>query len=166
MSKLRMAIFSLLYITGVCSASDSGTVHVTGNLLTSTCTISGGSDLTFDLDSVTKSDLPDVDSTAGRQEQSIQLSCDADTKINMTVNADSDSSDNTIINNTGTAQGVGLQLLDVTNNSTPIKMGVTWTVISDSTQVETIPIAAQYIRTGNLVAGTVKATATYTLDYE
>ncbi|MFI7811722.1 fimbrial protein [Citrobacter werkmanii] len=165
---MRRIVVMILVLTSTAAsaATNSGTVHVTGNLLSSSCTVTGGTDLTFNLDAVTKADFPDQSSTAGRQEQSIELICDADTVINMTVDADTDATDNTIIKNTGSAQGVGLQLLDVSNSNTPIKMGRRWVVITDSTQVETIPLAAQYIRIGALESGSVKANATYTLDYE
>lgn len=166
MWKQTIIILGVLSFINVSSASDTGTVHVTGNLLAGSCSVSGGSDITFNLDKVSPQDLPAVNATAGRIEQSINLTCDEDTTVYMTVNGTSVDDDPTIIENTGTAKGVGLQLLDVTNNSTPITLGDRWMVIDQTGTSATIPLAAQYIRTGDLDGGTVQASVTYTLDYQ
>lgn len=148
------------------SASDTGTVHVTGNLLAGSCSVTGGTDLTFNLASVSSGGLPDVNSTAGRTEQSLNLTCDEDTTVYMTISGTSVADNPTVIQNTGTAQGVGLQLLDVTNNNTPVTLGERWKVISQTGTSAAIPLAAQYIRTGAVTSGTVTASVTYTLDYQ
>ncbi|MEG5548267.1 fimbrial protein [Enterobacter wuhouensis] len=148
------------------SAASNGSVHVTGNLLTSSCSVTSGTNLTYDLSTAMTDDLPAVDSTTGRQEQNIVLSCDTGVVVYMTINGDHSTNDNTILNNTGTAQGVGIQLLNVNDNYTPIAMGNRWVVINSTAATNTVSIAAQYIRTGTLATGTVESSATYTLDYE
>lgn len=148
------------------AAGDTGTVHVTGNLLPGTCSVSGGTDLTFNLAPVSSGGLPAVNSTAGRTEQSLNLTCDEDTTVYMTITGDSIKDNPAIIENTGSAQGVDLQLLDVTNNNTPITLGARWMVINKTGASTAIPLAAQYIRTGELTSGTVTASVTYTLDYQ
>lgn len=166
MKTIIIAFIGLLSSVSVYADVSEGTVHVTGNLLAPTCSITGGTDITFNLDTVSVSDLPDVNSTAGKMEKEISLTCDADTQVYMTIDGCSSTDNDSVIVNTGTAQGVGIQLLDVTNNNNPIHIGQRWNVIAHSTESESIPIAAQYYRLGSLTAGTVKATATYTLDYE
>lgn len=160
---------ALLLLTGrpVWADPNTGTVSVTGHLLTSACTISGGADLTFNLGRVLTSDLPSIGSTYGRLSQNISLSCDEGTIVHVTVSGTAQSNDDTILINTGTAEGIGIQLLDVNDNDTPIEMGKEWTPITSASTGDVIPIAAQYIRTGSsLAAGAVTANATYTLEYE
>lgn len=170
MPKLSLLIFSVLSLLSMTSAEaakfNSGTVTVTGNLLASSCTLTGGTDLTFALDSVSSSDLPQVDSVAGRKEQNINLSCDAGTNVYMTITGTNVENEPTIIENTGSAQGVDLQLLDVSGSDKPITLGERWMVVQGASETTSIPLAAQYIRTGPVDSGTVKATVTYTLDYE
>jgi len=84
----------------------------------------------------------------------------------MTVSGDSVADSPAIIENKGTGKGVGVQLLDVSNNYTPISLGERWMVIQATEGDDTIPLAAQYIRTGTLDSGTVTASVTYNLDYE
>ncbi|WP_312413207.1 fimbrial protein [Pseudescherichia sp.] len=171
MSKICLTIFSVLSILTITRAYagtgyETGTVNITGNLLPSTCSISGASDLTFALGNVSQADLPDINATFGRVEQAISLRCDADTGVYMTVSGDSVADSPAIIENKGTGKGVGVQLLDVSNNYTPISLGERWMVIQATEGDDTIPLAAQYIRTGTLDSGTVTASVTYNLDYE
>lgn len=170
MSKFSVVMLNICMLFSMSGANaaalNTGTVTVTGNLLASSCTISGGGDLTFTLDTVTGTDLPDINSVAGRKEQSIGLICDTGTNVYMTVTGTSVTDEPTIIKNTGTASGVDLQLLDVSNSDTPITLGERWLVLGDTTATTSIPLAAQYIRTGPVGSGTVKANVTYTLDYE
>ncbi|EJH7015195.1 type 1 fimbrial protein [Salmonella enterica] len=167
---IRRPLFSILLLgatmTFAHADTNTGSVTVSGNLLASACTLTSGSELDFNLEQVSRSDLPDVGSTFGRLEQDIELSCDEGTLVYMTVNGDTESDDNTIIKNAGDAGGVGLQLLDVTDNNTPVEIGTRWMLVNGAKATETIPLAAQYIRTGELSSGTVEASATYTLDYE
>lgn len=163
---MLLGLLPAFTFVGSAAASDTGTVHVTGNLLAGSCSVTGGTDLTFNLAPVSTGGLPNVNSTAGRTEQSLNLSCDEDTTVYMTVTGTSVADNPTVIASTGSAQGVGLQLLDVTNNNTPITLGARWMVINQTGTTTAIPLAAQYIRTGSLTSGTVKATVTYTLDYQ
>lgn len=71
-----------------------------------------------------------------------------------------------------TATGVGLQIL---SGSTPIAYGPDsavagninqWTVGTSAGGPMTIPLTAQYVRTGTVTPGTVKGIATFTMSYQ
>lgn len=171
MKKIGLTLFGVLFILTLTRAYagtgyETGTVNVTGNLLPSTCSISGATDLTFALGNVSASDLPEINSTFGRTEQSISLTCTTETGVYMTVTGDSIADSPTVIENKGTGKGVGLQLLDVSNSDNPISLGERWMVIQASEGSAVIPLAAQYIRTGSISSGTVTASVAYTLDYQ
>ncbi|WP_312176143.1 fimbrial protein [Pseudescherichia sp.] len=163
MFRYLLLLFLLITLNRFAIA-DSGSVTVTGNLLSSGCSVSGAANLTYNLKKGVAGDLPDENSTYGRQHQAISLSCDEGTIVHITIEGNHLANNNSILSNTGTGKGVNIQLLNV--NNTPIRMGEVWTPIIDANSRETIVIGAQYIRTGNIVAGTVSASATYTLKYE
>ncbi|PAN72645.1 hypothetical protein CIW69_16470 [Enterobacter cloacae] len=138
-----------------------------GTITTGSCEIQGGQNLSIKLDDVQKSDLPSVGSTWGESEKNnIILSCDEGTKVYITFNGEQakDSDNGSILQNNGNAQGIGVQLLD--SKGVPINLGEKTEEISSSGTNAIIPVSARYIRTGNLVSGSVDSSATYTLDYE
>jgi type 1 fimbria pilin len=123
--------------------------------------------------SVNTTDFSTEGSTAGTKGFEVPLSCDANTKVSITLNAggagasDSaqgilnlDSSDSTSV-----ASGVKLQMLYKDAPlalNTPIQTG---TVATQGTY--TIPFKARYYRTaGSISAGQANASATLTISYQ
>ncbi|HFZ8995614.1 TPA: fimbrial protein [Citrobacter freundii] len=132
------------------------------------CDVSSTKELNIVLDDVQKSDLPEVNSTWGQSSaQNIQLACSTGTSVGITFSGtkSSDSAaDASVLQNNGSAQGIGVQLLK--SDGTPYVLGTRVAVSSSSDNTVNIPVSARYIRTGDMVAGSVTSSATYTLDYE
>lgn len=151
--------------------STKTTVNFNGTVSSSGCSISGGQDLSITLSDVYPADLPSVGSTWGQSgEKDITLNCNAGTNVYIKFDGtqSSESTSDTVLQNNGTAKGVGVQLMDLHDGQTnkAIDMGYRWSPVSNSGTSAKIPIAARYYRTGTLSAGTVDASATYTLDYD
>ncbi len=145
-------------------------INFTGTLSASGCTLSGGSDLSFTLDDVQKSELPSVGSTWGESsEKDISLSCTAGTNVYFTLSGTQEpgTSDTSILKNNGTAKGLSVQVMDLHGGGNhPVNLNYRWSPITSSGTTAKIPLAARYIRTGDLTPGSVDASATYTLDYD
>lgn len=145
-------------------------VNLMGTVTASGCKIFAGKSMTLQLADAQRINLPGVGSIWGQSsEKSLTLSCNAGTRVHITFlgTQSSETTENTVLQNEGTAKGVGVQLIDRhdgTNN--PISLGYRWTAIDNSGTTVSIPIAARYKRTGSLTAGTVKVNATYVLDYD
>lgn len=138
-----------------------------GTIQPSGCVISGGQDLNITLDDVEKKDLPNQGSTWGESSpENIQLICNKGSNVYITFSGtqSADSSDASILQNNGTAEGIGVQLLN--GNGDVYQLGEKVSAVTDSGTTVTIPVSARYIRTGDLSAGSVEASATYTLNYE
>ncbi|QNK00414.1 fimbrial protein [Dyella telluris] len=69
----------------------------------------------------------------------------------------------TVLSNTGTARGMGVQL---TRNGAPVSFGQVMTIgnVGNATTMD-IPFTAQYYRTGAMSGGTVLSAATITMSY-
>lgn len=139
----------------------NGEIHASG------CIVNSGQDLNITLDDVQKKDLSGVGSTWGQSSaEDIQLTCNKGTNVYVTFTGTqaADSTDASILANNGSAKGLGVQLLN--SQGTPYVMGSKVAAVTNSGTSVTIPVSARYIRTGDLSAGSVEASATYTLDYE
>ena len=136
-------------------------------------------------------DLPSIGSTYdGGNEAKFTVQCEPGVTPLATLTDASDPSNlGNILTNTGTAQGVGVQLLQTSyaftnshcvNNSTACRFGPDssapgnpnqwrWTPyynLNPATTNPTLRFKARYIRTGQLRGGDVKATATITFSYQ
>lgn len=139
----------------------NGEIHASG------CTVNSGQDLNITLDDVQKKDLSSVGSTWGQSNpENIELTCNQGTNVNVTFAGSqaADSTDASIFANNGSAKGLGVQLLNAQGE--PYVIGEKVAAVTNSGTTATIPVSARYIRTGDLGAGSVEASATYTLDYE
>lgn len=171
MFRYALLFFILISSCQTLSAfADSGTVHVLGNVLSPSCSITGGQNLNIELVDAHRSDLPSVGSYWGQSdEKDITLSCNTGTSVHIRFEGTlaPETSDTSVLKNTGTASGIGIQLIDLHDgNNHPINMDYRWTPITDSAVTASIPIAARYYRIGDLAVGSVQADATYTLDYD
>jgi type 1 fimbria pilin len=97
---------------------------------------------------------------------SIALTCQSGVKVNVTFSdAAGASGVSSVVKSTGTATGIGIQLLDAT--SAPIVLDQALTVVDSTTGNMSIPFFAQYYRLSTGTAtGTVQAAATYTMSYQ
>ena len=156
------------YITfGYSGSASEVNYRFNGKIIPGGCSVTGGQNLIIKLDDVQKSSLPAVGSNWGESApQDIQLTCIKNTRVYITFsgNQSSESTDPSILENNGTAKGIGIQLLN--NNHIPYSLGEKDEVIEHSGTTTTIPVSARYIRTGDLVSGSVDSSATYTLNYQ
>ncbi|HBQ8098965.1 TPA: type 1 fimbrial protein [Klebsiella pneumoniae] len=151
------------------SARAQISVYLGGAVTSSGCSVTGGQTLNITLNDAHKADLPAVGSVWGESdEKEISLSCNAGTNVNITFSGAqaTDTDDTSVLQNNGSAKGVGVQLMDLHNGDTPIPLNEKIAAVTNSGTTANIPIAARYIRTGDLTAGSVEASATWTLDYE
>lgn len=88
--------------------------------------------------------------------------CAAETIVSMTLSGTTASP--TVLSNTGSAKGVGVQIL---KDGSPIAIGDTIAIgnVGDETRMN-IPLVAQYYRTGEVSPGDVKADAFFTMTYQ
>jgi len=136
-----------------------------------TCTVAAGSqNFTVTLPTVSTAALPSVASTAGRTPFNINLNCPtggAETSITFASNTASGTTGVMTSTATGgsSSRAVGVQLLDA--DGVPMAFNTAQDLGTSPTGSWALPFYAQYYRTsGTFRAGTVTATATFTLTYQ
>lgn len=124
------------------------------------------SNSTVSMRTVNSSALAITGAVAQKTPFSIALLCQSGVKVNVTFSSAGGSSGvSSVVASTGTATGVGIQLLHATD--TPITLDQARTVVNSTSGNAAIPFSAQYYRLGSgAVARTVRAQATYTLSYQ
>lgn len=128
------------------------------------------SSLTVPLPTVTTSALAGgTGVTTGDKPFAIPLTCSANAKLAITLDSTNPvNRPNGVLSNSGTATGVGIQIVwngapGTSGNPVALGTAVTFNAASGASQ---IPLVARYYRTtGALASGSVTATATYTLTY-
>lgn len=128
------------------------------------------SSLTVSLPTVTTNALTGGSGkTSGDTAFTIPLTCATNVKLAITLDsANPVSQSSGVLSSSGTATGVGVQLVwngipGTSGNAVALGQAVTFNATSGSSQ---IPLVARYYRsTGTLAPGSVTATATYTLTY-
>ncbi|MDQ8024316.1 MAG: fimbrial protein [Moraxellaceae bacterium] len=117
------------------------------------------------LPKISTSALPVVDGTTATTPFRISLNCSSGATLNiMFSTATTVTGKPTVIRSTGTANGVGVQLTD--SSSTPVAFGVERVVGATPNGALDLAFNARYYRTGTVSAGSVNATATFTLSYD
>lgn len=133
-----------------------------------TCTINAGSAAqVITLPAISTATLAARGSVSGMKAFSIGLTCQ--TGVNATIAWTSSQSTTTagLMTSTGTANNVGVQLLD--QDQDPVVWNTATTVTGASAGgVVTLPYYAQYYRSGNgnVSVGTVSSKATFTVNYQ
>lgn len=118
------------------------------------------------LPTVALSSMNAVGAVSGDTPFNIQLTCSSGATLAITLNYNGTNTAVTgVLSSTGTAGGVGVQLLN-SDNKTPVSFGTTTTVGATPNGTLNLPYYAQYYRTGTTTAGTVAASATFTLSYQ
>lgn len=158
-----------LYQTGVLLNNSASTVSANNTSVTAiTCGVAPASVNPFiTLASVSPSAFPSIGSAAARTPFSLSLTCQAKVAISVTFSSTSGSTGVAgALGNTGTAASVGVQLLDAAQKPLPLDAPVLLT--ASSTPDPSFPFFAQYIRLGSaaVTAGTVRATAIFTMSYQ
>lgn len=136
------------------------------NFIPPMCTLLNTS-LTVALPTINTSDLNSIGATAGRTPFSLDLQdCVLQTEVVMTMSGTTDGVAS-VLKNTGTASGVGVQLLNGGVNGMPLELNsaIDMGNVGSNTTMR-IPLAASYYQTGqNAGAGTVLAISTVTFTY-
>ncbi|MCR4531642.1 fimbrial protein [Acinetobacter venetianus] len=178
--------YSSYYVTGNASKPFL-TSTVYGNAITiasSSCELQGNINKVVTLPTVTKSGFSGVGSTQGPQSFDLNILCNGGQNptgyeeknlISLSFDYIQDGTNNQVLSNTAPAStkanGVGVQLLwNYDNKNQVIKKGdklEIGTVKSNETIQYNVPMTAQYYQTAaNVTAGTVRAMATVTIEYD
>ncbi|BAN22424.1 fimbrial protein [Caballeronia insecticola] len=168
-----LAVFALFVATSMVAAfaASDANLTFTGDILQPTCTVdSTTANQTIALGSVPISNFANVGSTANPRPFNIGLlNCSPNATVNMTVGGTMDTVP-TVLQNTGTATQVGVQLLLAGSvggtTGTPITLNSTINLgVVNASNAMTVPFVAQFYRLGTMTAGTVTATATVNFTY-
>jgi type 1 fimbria pilin len=122
---------------------------------------------TITLPTVSSSAFPAIGSVAGRQAFSLGLTCQAGVQISVMFTSTSGSTGvASVLGNSGTAAGIGVQLLDST--FAPITLDSPLLLTSNSTGNSSFNFGTQYYRvsTSPVNPGSVRATAIFTMIYQ
>lgn len=144
-------------------------ISISGGSVSSTgCTVNNTS-ITVPMGVVQRTAFSGVGSTSPITSFDIPLSCDDNTKVNITFNATHDASaaPGVIALNSsggvGVASGVGIQLL---SGNVPVILGASTSIGTVSGETYIVPLGARYYQTqGTVTAGQANGTATFTLTY-
>jgi type 1 fimbria pilin len=147
----------------------------TGAIKTMTCSVQT-TDIAVSLPTLAARDFgAGVGAVAGKQAFQLGFTCPTSAKVSiviMDVSTPSNRSNVLTLSPDSTAQGIGIQLLK--GDGTPIFFGPDavgmsvenqWLIGTSLSGVQVLPLSAQYIRTGTVRAGSIKALATFTMTY-
>lgn len=148
------------------------TLNFNGSLLLPTCSVSAGTaNQTIPLGTARSTDFSAVGSTQNPIAFEIDLqSCSTGTNVTMNVSGTQVGTNVGVLTNTGSAAGVGVQLLSTatvgatTGTALVLNSNISRGAISGTSM--TIPLAAQFYRTGTMSGGTVSAVATVNFIYD
>lgn len=152
---------------------DGGSSGTAGHLLldpftvkSSTCSIVTDPTVVT-LDPVLATQFSGSGSTAAQKAFSVELTgCSGGLDVSITLDTASPGGPTGVINSSGSASGVGVQLLKA-NGTTPVSFGTAILVGTTTAGANGIPLYARYYETGaSVTGGTVNVTATYTLTYQ
>jgi type 1 fimbria pilin len=127
------------------------------------------------LDEIKLRDLSSVGTTAGRKDFELSFNCSSGAKVSIVITDVATPSNRTNILTLApdsTAKGVGIQVLKA--DGTPVSFGPDatgsdvanqWLIGASPNGTLTLPLSAQYVRTGDVVPGSLRALATFTMSY-
>ncbi|QNK03051.1 fimbrial protein [Dyella telluris] len=150
------------------SASLNSTLSLNGGAVVAlpTCTIDAGSqNKAVTLPAITTTTMNGKGNTSGLTAFSIGLTCQSGANLSVTLTSSQSTSTAGVMNSTGSANGVGVRLLD--QNQQPIQWNTATALGTVSSTTVSLPYYAQYYQTGNNVTiGKVSAQATITVAYQ
>lgn len=137
----------------------------TVNVKQASCDITGSSAIPVPMGNVMLEDFNGKNSTLPPTEITIPLQCSADTRVNISFDAQSSLGNGIIDLAKGGAEGVGIQLK---YKDTPVEFNKAIFVATATQQgVFNIPLTAAYIQTENTInTGVANAVANFTVTYE
>ncbi|WP_379934553.1 fimbrial protein [Enterobacter sichuanensis] len=155
------------------ASSGEGQINFTGEVIDSACTVVNGlsNPLTVSLGKFAKSAFTGSGSTTSTTRFSIQLkNCpDTVTSASVTFGGTPDGNNKDILavtSGTGTASGVGVQLLDKTQTPLSLYTSSAAYTLTSGTTTNDLEFGARYIQTGGTVsAGVANAASTFTIVY-
>lgn len=128
------------------------------------CSVVGDTNISVNLGTVGTGKLPAVGSVINNTPFNINLSCNLGTKVSLNVSGTADTAYPGTLANNGDAEGVGVQVL--MDNGSPITLNQQFVAINSAASSDAITMSGQIIRTGNMTAGSISSSATYTLNYQ
>jgi type 1 fimbria pilin len=147
----------------------------TGTLMTATCSVQTPG-IAVTLPTVSARSFASVGTTAGKQAFSLSFACASGAQVSIVITDAVDPTNRSNVLKLGaesTAKGIGVQILK--DGSTPVLFGPDavgqsvqnqWLIGASPNGSLELPLSAQYIRTGDLSAGSIKALATFTMSYQ
>jgi type 1 fimbria pilin len=147
----------------------------TGTLMAATCSVQTPG-IAITLPTVAVRSLASVGATAGRQAFNLSFACAAGAQVSIVITDAVDPSNRSNVFKLAaesTAKGIGVQVLKA--GHTPVLFGPDavgqnvenqWLIGASPDGLLELPLSAQYIRTGDLAAGSIKALATFTMSYQ
>lgn len=148
------------------NGAGSATFNVTSR--TPGCTPTGGTDFNVALDNINANALPSVGSTIGDKPLNIGLHCLKTTVVKLALSATAASglANSGVVASSGTAQGLGVQVLQ-NGSAFPINGAAEQVLVQGSMDSDTdIPLSVRYYRTGTITSGNVYSLINYTITYE
>ncbi|WP_061708445.1 fimbrial protein [Pseudenterobacter timonensis] len=162
-------IYLLALLLATQAHADSVAVQIRGNILANTCSVDSASqNLTVDLGQAVASDFKDVGDTGSWKAFDLTLSkCPPTTTlVTATFNGQPDSEHPTKFANTGSAQGLALELADRTDDILIAPQASFNALVNQSGNVD-FPLAARYYATDTPVrAGSFSSVVQVTFIYQ
>ncbi|QRY76962.1 type 1 fimbrial protein [Pseudomonas sp. PDNC002] len=167
-------------VVGSLFVGESGVeyIRLTGNdfVVQSTSCQVATKTVSVDMGTVTPKELPSVSSVSPRVSNfSLELNCQSGSNVYLTLTDNqntSNTSDRLGLAAGSTASGVAIQVL---KDGAPVNFGPDSSAPGTLNQIAlgaapdgklTVPLAARYVRTGDLVPGNVQSVATFTFSYQ
>jgi type 1 fimbria pilin len=120
--------------------------------------------VTVALDPIKSGQLTAIGSVAAPKRFELTLNCTAPTAVSVQLDYNGTPSNIPgVLSSTGSAKGVGVQVLD--RNMKPVPFGAKLAQGTSSNGLMSIPFVGQYYRTGTVTPGTLYATAGFTFSY-
>ncbi|REE23258.1 type 1 fimbria pilin [Paraburkholderia sp. BL27I4N3] len=156
--------------TGTTLNNDAATLSVANNTPVRgvTCSVTSASaNQTIPLATTSPAAFPTGGSVDAKTPFSLGLNCQSGVKVAVTFSSTSGSSGvASVLANAGSATGIGVQLLDASQS--PLALDAALSLTSSTTGNMSFQFFSQYYRLGGapVVAGTVRATAIFTMSYQ
>ncbi|EOV8837972.1 fimbrial protein [Cronobacter dublinensis] len=155
------------------AASGEGQVNFTGEILDSACEVvnSQSSPLVVNLGKIAKTAFTGVGSTTNPTSFVLQLkNCpETVTKASIKFGGTTDADNANVLaltGGTGAASGVGIQLLDSSNEPLNLYTASADYTLENGTATNSLAFGARYIQTGaSVTAGTANGSSTFTVEY-
>ncbi len=157
------------------SQSPIYTGSATGTLNTATCSVQTQDIAVYLPTPAVRAFAAGVGSVAGRTAFNLDFTCTAGAQVSIVITdvvTPSNRSNVLTLSPESSVKGIGVQVLK--GDGTPVVFGPDavgvgvmnqWLIGSSPNGVLTLPLSAQYIRTGTVTPGSVKAMATFTMSY-